>query len=168
MKKYYSAQLADDRFEISRQQKAIMKASLESGEFFIEDLSDDEQKRIQKSAKNIYENQEFERVNIDNKSLKNKSKSNTGLESKKSKIKKALIIIPCVWVGLMIIGFVIPSFLSLDAKISFSMLWNIVFWFVTTPIVCVAESVLLWLNFWKFKNKIESAIDKYIEVKKEN
>lgn len=159
IRKYYLAQLADDRFEISRQQKALMKQSLESGEFFIEDLSADEQKQIQKSAKNIYENQEYEEINS-----RESKKSNTDSKgSKKSMLKKALIITPCVWLGVMIIGFIISACLPLESQIAFTLAWQVIFWFALTPATWITEVVLGIILYVKFYKKTANAIDSYLK-----
>lgn len=166
MKKYYIAQLSDERFEISRQKKALMKDSLDNNEFNIKDLSAEEQQKIQTSAKNIYENLVFNKNFSDESTLKtNRAKQPISANQKRNKIKKTLIILPCVYVGVLILGLILCSVLPITIKIQFTLIWNIIYYFIVTPIFAIAISVLCYLYFWKFNKRIEDAIDIYINKK---
>ena len=56
IKLLYKEQLADETLELSRQQKAIKKDCLETNEFFVEDLTEEELEQVNKIAEQNYEN----------------------------------------------------------------------------------------------------------------
>lgn len=56
IKNLYEKQLKDEKLELTRQQRALKKDSIDNNEFYIEDLTDEEKELVNTSAQELYNN----------------------------------------------------------------------------------------------------------------
>ena len=62
IKQLFQSQLEDKNIELTRQQRALKKDSIDNNEFFIEDLTDEEKELVNTSAQELYKNRTNENV----------------------------------------------------------------------------------------------------------
>ncbi len=153
IKQLYKKQLNDAEVvkTLSREQRALKRDSLEMNEFLKDDLNESELAEVLENAKLMYE--------------KGINKKETGAKgekkTKKQKLKIALITIPCVFVVVAIIIFILPNILPLELGVTLTLLFSLLLWAFALPATFITEMILLFIYL---KDKRKQAMDKFIDA----